>query len=324
MKNLHLVKKVFYWKEFVQFLQITKQEKNFSTVKTSEIMKTVKLVLLTIVMMINVQFAIAQDQKIISTKVIGKGQPIIMIHGMSCSADVWDEVADYYKDRYEVHLVTLVGFGNKLSVEVPNFLEAVKDELVDYTRKNNLKNTILMGHSMGGFLSYWAASDDQELFSKIVVVDGLPYFPALQGLTVETAKAIGKNIRKNAENADESAQAASQKLTVASMIGTETKREKVVQMGINSNQRIIGQAFEEMFTTDLRDRIANIQIPVLVLSSWYGGKDYGATKEFTRMSVESQTSKINDVQIEIADTALHFIFYDEPEWFFSKVDLFLK
>jgi len=287
-------------------------------------MNSARTTLLTLAMIINFHFSMAQEQKIISTEVVGEGHPIILIHGMACSAAVWNEVAHYYKDRYEIHLVTLAGFGNKQSVEVPHFLEAVKDELINYAKKNKLKNTILMGHSMGGFLSYWAAADEPHLFSKIIAVDGLPYFPAVMGLTVETAQPMVENMIKNAENADLTTQEAFQKQTVASMIGTENKRDKVVQMGMDSNQKITGQAYGEMFTTDLREKVAGIEIPVLVLSSWYGYKDYGATKEMTKMNVAAQTAKIKDVQIEMADTALHFIFYDEPEWFFSKIDAFLN
>jgi pimeloyl-ACP methyl ester carboxylesterase len=64
-----------------------------------------------------------------------------------------------YKENYELHLVTIKGFGNKEKAEVEHYLREVKDEVVAYTKEHDLKNPILVGHSMGGFLGLWAAAD---------------------------------------------------------------------------------------------------------------------------------------------------------------------
>lgn len=274
--------------------------------------------------LLTIHLSVAQTAAIVRTQVTGKGQPMILIHGMSCSAEVWEDVVKHYQNNYQIHLVTLAGFGNTNAVEVPHFLDAVKEEIIAYTRKNKLKNTILMGHSMGGFLSYWAAADAPGLFSRIIAVDGLPYFPALQGLTVETAKPMVENMRNNMGSMDAAAYENFQKQIVASMIGTEEKRARVVAMGLASNQTMTGQAFMEMYTTDLREKVAAIKIPVLVLSSWYGYRNFGVTKEMTQKGVEAQVARIPSARVEVADKALHFIFYDEPEWFFAQVDNFLK
>jgi hypothetical protein len=34
-------------------------------------------------------------------------------------------------------------------------------------------------------------------------------------------------------------------------------------------------------------------------------------------------AKISDSEFRMAERAYHFIFYDEPEWFFQQVDRFL-
>ncbi|MFW5687689.1 MAG: alpha/beta fold hydrolase, partial [Bacteroidota bacterium] len=73
----------------------------------------------------------AANSSIIRTEVRGSGHPMILIHGMACSAGVWDEVAAYYEDRYELHLVTLPGFGNAENIEAPHLLEAIRDAIID-------------------------------------------------------------------------------------------------------------------------------------------------------------------------------------------------
>jgi hypothetical protein len=39
--------------------------------------------------------------------------------------------------------------------------------------------------------------------------------------------------------------------------------------------------------------------------------------------IERQVAKIDKASVTVADKALHFIFYDETEWFFAEVDDFL-
>lgn len=265
-------------------------------------------------------------QKIMSTEVIGQGQPMILIHGMSCSADVWTEVVNRYKSEYEIHLVTLKGFGNKEEVEVDHYLQTVRDELIAYTKEKKLKNTILMGHSMGGFLSLWAAAEAPDLFAKVISVDGIPYFPVLQmpGITAESAKEMVKNMQAGMANLDEETYKQSQNMIIASMIATESKRAPVVEMGINCNRAMVNQAYGEMFTTDIRPEMSKIKVPVLTLGAWAGYKLYGATKASTIKNYESQLKDIPNSTLKVADEAFHFIFYDEPEWFFEQVDTFIK
>lgn len=271
-------------------------------------------------------FQFLRAEELLSTKVVGEGQPMILIHGMSCSAEVWEEVASYYQNRYEIHLVTLKGFGNKESVETEHYLKQVKDELIKYIKEKKLKNTILMGHSMGGFLSLWAASEETELFTKIISVDGIPYFPAVQmpDITPERASYIVEQMKNGMRSATDEAYAQQQKMIVEGMIATKSKRDKVIQMGLDSNRSMITQAYSEMYTTDIRPEMQHIKVPVLVLGSWAAYQNYGVTKEVIEQNFQEQCKDITTLKFELADKAYHFIFYDEPEWFFQQVDSFLK
>jgi pimeloyl-ACP methyl ester carboxylesterase len=267
----------------------------------------------------------AKSENILSTTIVGKGQPMILIHGMSCSADVWNEVTEHYKNDYEIHLVTLKGFGNKDSVESGHFLKEVRDELIDYVKTNQLKNTILMGHSMGGFLSLWAASEAPNLFAKIITVDGIPYFPAIQmpGLTPERAQSMAQQMQANMKNVSEEAFAQQQNMIISGMIATPEKREEVVEMGINSNRTVTTQAYGEMYTTDIRSEMSKVKTPVLVLGAWAAYEQYGSTKAAVEQTYKAQCKDIKNVKVAVADEAYHFIFYDEPKWFFNQVDSFL-
>src|SRR6476620_7915475 len=66
-----------------------------------------------IILIILVAFAITQanGQQMFSVDVKGKGKPIIFIHGLYCSGDVWKETVERYQKNYQCHVLTLAGFG---------------------------------------------------------------------------------------------------------------------------------------------------------------------------------------------------------------------
>lgn len=43
----------------------------------------------------------AQQQKVFSVTVTGKGQPVILIPGFSYSGDVWKETVNHLKNKYQ-------------------------------------------------------------------------------------------------------------------------------------------------------------------------------------------------------------------------------
>ncbi|WP_373523850.1 alpha/beta fold hydrolase [Aquiflexum sp.] len=291
-------------------------------------MKTQKLNWLLVCIMMaafKTLYASAAPQ-LISTEMIGKGQPMILIHGMSCSSRVWDEFVERYKGKYELHLVTIKGFGNMEKADADFYLKSVKDELIAYTKENNLKNPIIVGHSMGGFLGLWAVAEEPKLFAKIISVDGVPYFPVFQipGITPEVAKPMAESMKTAMANMDKATAEANQKMIVSSMIATEEKRDKVVQMGMNSNPVIVGQAYGEMFTTDIRPLMSKVKTPVLVFGSWAAYQNFGATKESVTLGYQNQLKDIDHVKLLVAEKGYHFVFYDEPEWFYSELDKFLS
>lgn len=291
-------------------------------------MKTQKFnwLLVCILMAVLKTFNVSAAPHLISTQIIGKGQPMILIHGMSCSSDVWDEFVERYQGKYELHLVTIKGFGNKEKSDVEYFLKEVKDELIAYTKEKKLKNPIIIGHSMGGFLGLWAAAEEPEVFEKVISVDGVPYFPVLQmaGITPETAKPMAESMKSDMANMDEATALANQKMIVSSMIATEEKRAKVIEMGMKSNPSIVGQAFGEMYTTDIRPLMSNVKVPVLVFGSWAAYQNFGATKESVTHGYQNQLKDIDHAKLLVADKAFHFVFYDEPEWFYSELEKFLN
>jgi len=288
-------------------------------------MKTLRIIFAILFIGSSTVLAQSEDQ-LISAQVVGKGQAIILIHGMSCSASVWDEFVERYQDQYELHLITIKGFGNKSLLPREHYLKSIRDEVIAYTQANSLLSPIIVGHSMGGFIGLWAAAEAPGLFSKIISVDGVPYFPVLQmpGISPETAKPLVESMNAQFSSQDEAGYRGMQEMIVANMIATPEKREKVVEMGIASNPQVTGQAYGEMYLTDIRNEMSKITAPVLVFGSWAAYKNFGATKASVTYGYENQIKDIPNAQLLVAENAYHFVFFDEPEWFYAEVEQFIN
>jgi pimeloyl-ACP methyl ester carboxylesterase len=79
----------------------------------------------------------------------------------------------------------------------------------------------------------------------------------------------------------------------------------------------------ELFGGDLRDDLATIKSPTLVFGTWIGYRQY-TDRARVEAGLRRQYAKLAGVQIEITDTARHFIMWDDPDWMFEQMDRFLK
>ena len=269
----------------------------------------------------------AQAQTYFKVDVKGKGKPMILIHGLYCTAEVWKETVARYEKEYECHVLTLAGFGGNPANLNDHFLESVKEELLTYIKTKKLNKPVLMGHSMGGFISFWAAASAPGVFSKVIAVDGLPFLTVVQmpGATAETARPMATQMksRMNTNQTEEETEA-TQKVILGSMITSPERINQVAAIGKKSDNKTQAEVMYEMFTTDLRQTVAAIDCPVLLLGAWIAYKEYGVTHESATAAYTAQVATVKNAKVEISDTAKHFIFYDDPAWFNEKVDAFLK
>jgi len=116
----------------------------------------------------------------------------------------------------------------------------------------------------------------------------------------------------------------SQQYFLSSMATAPDKLELISRWGVESHAPTVAQAMYEMQTIDLRKDVATIKVPVTVLGAWIAYKDYGVTHESTLKNFTDQYKNVKNINIQLTDTAKHFIMYDDPKWFFDQMDKFLS
>jgi len=106
------------------------------------------------------------------------------------------------------------------------------------------------------------------------------------------------------------------------MVTKDSDLDRLIAWAVASDRTAVADAMIEMMSTDLRDDLARIKSPTLVMGAWTGYKDY-TTREKTDISLRKQYAKMAGVTLRITDTARHFIIWDDPTWMFAQVDEFL-
>lgn len=261
-------------------------------------------------------------------KVTGKGAPMIFIPGLNSSSEVFTDTCDVLKKDHTCYLLQLPGFAGQapLTNLDHGYLNTMRDSVIHLINNKKLKHVTLVGHSLGGTLSLMVAMQPQSSVDKVVIIDSLPFYAAAQNsaATADAMRPVAANIRNGmlSQSAEDYHNGA-----VANLQGMSNNPDRtatLVKWLDGSDRNTTAQAMYDMMTTDLRQDIASIQQPILVLGAWAAYKNYGSTAESTKAIFAAQYAQAKNVTIEMANTSYHFIPWDEPQWLEQRIKAFLK
>ena len=105
---------------------------------------------------------------------MGSNDPtLIFIHGWSNNRTIWDAQMSYFSKKYRVIAVDLPGFGESPNNKTKWTMESFGEDVADVIRQLDIKQSILVGFSMGGPVVLEAASKTPDRVIGVVIVDVL-------------------------------------------------------------------------------------------------------------------------------------------------------
>jgi pimeloyl-ACP methyl ester carboxylesterase len=264
----------------------------------------------------------ADYREVFDVTVEGSGPPVILIPGLATTGEVWSGTVERLRDRYQLHVLTLAGFGGPEPIGEP-FLPRVAQAIVEYADERRLERPVLVGHSLGGFVAWLAASEAPAAFGGVVAVDGVPFLPALADPAADAAAmaARAQAIRAFHEKLTPEQFLAQTDLALASMITAESDRALARGWAARTDPRAAGVAIAELMTTDLRERVRRIESPVLLIGA------LGAAPEPMHASMRAaylaQVAGVRTAAVVFSESSRHFVMLDAPEFLASELDDFL-
>jgi len=131
--------------------------------------------------------SIVTDQGVVHYEVVGRGRPVILLHGWIGSWGYWLNTMGCLEGHYRGYALDFWGFGDsgktRSSFQVNDFVELV-DQFMD---RLGIEAAPIIGHSMGGTVALSLALSKPERVKQVVVVgspiagDSLSFWLQLAG-----------------------------------------------------------------------------------------------------------------------------------------------
>lgn len=250
-------------------------------------------------------------------KKTGKGnQSLIFIPGFASSGDVWKETTARFEKNFTCYTLTMAGFAGTQPQADASFKDWEKG-IAAYIRNNKIDQPIIIGHSMGGGLALAIAADYPELVGKIVIVDTLPCLAAIAdpNFTSKENNDCTPVITQLTTMNDEQFRKM-QTQAMPRLLADSSMQETVISWSMKSDRKTFAKMYCDFSNTDLREKIKNIQCPSLILLESF----------FINLkpTIEGQYKNLKNANMQYASKGLHFIMYDDKDWYFNQLTHFLS
>jgi len=110
---------------------------------------------------------------ILSSSIIGMGEPVIILHGLFGESKNWHSIATELASSFEVHLIDQRNHGNSFHHKEHNYIVLAED-LNHYIEEKSIANYSIIGHSMGGKVAMQFALLYPNKLKKLIIVDIAP------------------------------------------------------------------------------------------------------------------------------------------------------
>lgn len=223
---------------------------------------------------------------------IGKGRPLIFLHGWGRSGSDFDKIATFFNDR-TILTIDFPPFGkSQKTIEGWNIFTYVS-MLMSLLDEQKIENADFIGHSFGGRILIILSAVKRSLVHSAVLVDSAGIKPR-RSIAYKTKLLNYKLLKK---------------------MGFEQKSKGSADYQALSAE--MKETFKSIVNTHLEEYAKRITSKTLIV--W--GKNDCETPLYMAKKLHKL---IKNSQLEIIDNSGHFSFLDSPLQFFSIVNAFLK
>lgn len=244
------------------------------------------------------------------------GRTVVLIPGLASSADVWQETRHLLEADYDVRTVQVAGFAGAPKVEVTgNYTDAIAVAIEEDLTAHPGKLPVLVGHSMGGFVSLKVALAAPDLIDELVIVDSLPFLAGLfmPGATPEMAAMQAPVMAAQMAAMPREAFDAQQAAGFGRLVKTRDFISVLNDWSSQSDQLVVSKVMGELLGTDLRADLTGLETETLVMVPWDELMD--VPSEMIEGLYRDQYKAGANTRLEMVDESFHFIMIDQPRRF---------
>jgi 3-oxoadipate enol-lactonase len=248
----------------------------------------------------------------------GEGTPLVLIHGFPFDGSIWQGQVDELSKDAHVIAPDTPGFGQ--SPELPGdskeaTMDAYADVLAETLKANRQERVVLLGHSMGGYMSFAFARRHPEMLLGLVLV------ATKAGADTEAGR---EGRYKQAAAVEERGAQAVVEAMLPKLFAPATYEKKadlVEQIRatmLNQNRPgIIAALYAMASRPDSTPGLGKIKVPTLIING---------TEDAIIPAAEADTlhSNIKGSKHIAIEGAGHMLMLEEPEAFNGALQAFLR
>ena len=193
---------------------------------------------------------------------------MVFAHGFGCDQNMWRYITPAFENDYRIVLFDYVGSGHSdlRAYDRTRYgtLGGYAEDLLDVCRALDLRNAIVVGHSVSGIVAVLAAKQEPHRFSQLVLIGPSPRY-------INDADYVGGFDRADIDGLLETMEKNyigwANYLAPAIMANPE-RPELAGELAESfcSTDPVIARRFAEVtFLSDNRDDLADVSVPSLIL-----------------------------------------------------------
>lgn len=251
---------------------------------------------------------------------IGKGTPLLLIHGWGMHGGVWSEVAKKLAADFQVHLVDLPGYGlskaeRQIEIRDVHPLDSIVAELSTYFAEP----LTVAGWSLGGQVALRWARNEPAKVKNLILVASTPCFAEREDWSFGMEKIV---LEKFAAELELNHAATLRRFITLQLRGSENERELLAMLREQLFSRgepdikALRVGLDILRDVDLRGELQHVSQPTLVIA---GERDKLTPPQASHYLAQA----IPSVQLVEIQGAAHAPFLSHPNEFVQIVKSFL-
>lgn len=256
---------------------------------------------------------ITTDQGNIHYETLGRGRPVLLLHGWLGSWELWRRTMEELSTEFRVYALDHLGFGESRDRAGRFTVDQYVKSVSLFMEKQGIQKAALVGHSMGGTVSLGVAKNRPDQVAKVTII-GSPINGASLALLLKLSGYEG---------------IARLFWTFPSMLRLFMKYyayfiandgKAMSRMLVHDVSKITAESYfmsiGTLRRTDLRGQISGLEMPVMGM---YGPKDVIVNPNQAKLL----KAEIPTAQIAWFENSGHFVMLDSPERFHKELREFL-
>ena len=251
---------------------------------------------------------------LLNHKILGEGEPLIILHGLFGSLDNWMTLGKKWAEERQVILVDQRNHGNSFHSDEFSYA-AMSEDLLKLLKHLKIERASILGHSMGGKTAMEFATHHEDKVEKLIVADiGPKYYPVHHHTILKAFYSVPVKELQSRNEADEIVSKLIDDFEIRQFLLKNLSREKD-GFSWKMNLDVIANNIEEVGKG--LNQNAKFAKPALFVR---GSKsDYISNDDINLIH-----SIFSNSRVETVEGAGHWLHAEKPNEFFEVVNQFLK